>query len=341
MQKKLIALAIAGLAAAPAFAQTHVTIYGIADVYGVSTDGDHLHKNGIDGGGLSGNRIGFRGTEELGSGLKAVFNYEFGTNIDSNSGLNGTRQAYAGLAGGFGTVVAGRLQTPGYYAASDMDVTGAAWYSPLTAQENAINSTIVAGSNARLNNAVAYMTPTMGGFSGTVAYAFGEQVAAYDTGVKRQGVLGLGAKYAVGGLDVRGVYHRIDNLNGARDADIQEYMLAAGYDFGAFRLLGSWQRQDVKHSKADTNIYQLGAGIKVGSAGEIVGIVSHSKIGHTEEAKSTGFGLGYNHNLSKRTTVYAGFGYLKNDDNVVKTTFDTPVTGTKINTVGLGIRHAF
>ncbi|MBP6998627.1 MAG: porin, partial [Tepidiphilus sp.] len=129
MQKKLIALAVAGLVSAPVFAQSNIQIYGVADAY--MKYGDFMGDDamGVDSGGLAGSRIGFRGEEDLGSGLKAVFVLEQGINIDSgkSTGMTGdddknnngdqtfTRQAYVGLKGNFGQVALGRQYAPGYF----------------------------------------------------------------------------------------------------------------------------------------------------------------------------------------------------------------------------------
>ena len=145
MQKKIIALAVAGLASTAAFAQTNVQIYGIFD-YGYSYRWDSLTNGAVDsnsafnGGQASGSRLGFKGTEDLGNGLKAVFLFEQGLSVDTSSGASSgaittattaaaydasnndgktgsnnstyTRQAYAGLTGNFGTLIGGRLYTP-------------------------------------------------------------------------------------------------------------------------------------------------------------------------------------------------------------------------------------
>src|SRR5574343_1641212 len=91
MQKKIIALAIAGLASTAAFAQSNVTIYGRMDLGGVYRDGNSGGVNGVEGkyeiasGVGSGSRIGFKGVEDLGNGLKAVFQSEFGIGIDQTT----------------------------------------------------------------------------------------------------------------------------------------------------------------------------------------------------------------------------------------------------------------
>ncbi len=129
MQKKIIALAIAGLASTAAFAQSNVTIYGIADV-GVAQarSSGNLTATTVRSGGLSTSRIGFKGVEDLGNGLKALFVLEYALDVDQNTGIGGAasrattgmgaagpaRQQLVGLTGGFGTVAAGRLQTTAF-----------------------------------------------------------------------------------------------------------------------------------------------------------------------------------------------------------------------------------
>src|SRR5574343_1189893 len=112
MQKKIIALAVAGLASTAAFAQTNVTIYGSVDAgYTHRWDAEHrgtgVHtRSSIDTGGSAGNRLGFKGVEDLGNGLKAVFLLEQGFSFDGAAGANAQggrtfgRQAYVGLTGG-------------------------------------------------------------------------------------------------------------------------------------------------------------------------------------------------------------------------------------------------
>lgn len=131
MQKKLIALAVAGLAAAPAFAQTNVTIYGVADA-----TFDNVRATGsVNSGGNLGstNRVstnssylGFKGTEDLGNGLKAVFQFESGISSDSATGTWASRDSFVGLSGGFGTVVAGNLTGPTRALAAALDVNSGA-----------------------------------------------------------------------------------------------------------------------------------------------------------------------------------------------------------------------
>ena len=94
MQKKLIALAVAGLASTAAFAQTNVTIYGVADLGYVASSSNrngtttgNANYNGIDSGIWGGSRIGFKGEEALGNGLKTIFTLEYYIAPDENTGV--------------------------------------------------------------------------------------------------------------------------------------------------------------------------------------------------------------------------------------------------------------
>jgi len=309
MQKKLIALAIAGMAAAPAFAQSNVTIYGIADVYygyGKTDDGNKF--SGINSGGLSGSRLGFKGTEDLGNGLKAMFVYEFGTlGVDTGAGMGSTRQSYVGLGGNWGTLVAGRLQSPGYDFGVKYDAFGAAVFSPVGQLTTNWDLTVsgrnsgVAGNvlDTRLNNAAAYISPSLGGVTLKAAYAFGEQIKTKDTaslttestGYKNpQNVWALAADYDNGPLSVGAVYHDLNHIGGTRHTDIlsdfsgrnvdsQEWGLGASYDFTVVKLTGSYQRSKTKATGGEdfdtgadlasftqkSRIWNLGVSVPVGA----------------------------------------------------------------------------
>ena len=114
MQKKIIALAVAGLASGVAFAQSNVTIYGIVDMAYVHQSsavaaGDNAY-NAIDDGGWDRSRFGFKGTEDLGNGLSVSFQQEFAVRTDVNGGPITQRPAFIALAGkGWGSIKAGNF----------------------------------------------------------------------------------------------------------------------------------------------------------------------------------------------------------------------------------------
>ncbi|HQO29457.1 MAG TPA: porin, partial [Accumulibacter sp.] len=184
MQKKLIALAVAGLASSAAFAQTNVTMYGVADagyVYsrGSVFAGTKPEFSGIQSGLLAGSRLGFKGEEALGNGLKAIFLLEYALNIDQNSGVGSgsglaARQQYVGLAGNrWGQLTLGRQYAPGYDASSRNDSFLGAAFSPHSFLTSNAGYTITPNSGARWNNSVAYTSGNYGGFQAKAIYGFG------------------------------------------------------------------------------------------------------------------------------------------------------------------------
>jgi predicted porin len=194
MNKKLMAVAVAGALAAPAvaFAQaSSVQIYGRANLGfdsaeakgATAANSDHKRRNRVFD---SSSRLGFQGTENLGMGLKAVFKIETGVNMDngSNTGQHGganaatgylaSREGWAGLAGNWGQVLFGRQNV---------------WWTNLVdqTQANYINVGvqfatggfgIMGAPTVRTNNTVKYISPTMGGFTGFLSYAPGSESAA-------------------------------------------------------------------------------------------------------------------------------------------------------------------
>ena len=132
MHKNLIALAVASLASLPVFAQSGVTIYGLVDMgYKWSGDNiDHSISSGsaLDSGMSAGSRLGFKGTEDLGNGMKAGFVLEQGFNLDTGTlGQGGRvfgRQSFVSLSGGFGTVALGRQYPAGYLLTATVDPFG-------------------------------------------------------------------------------------------------------------------------------------------------------------------------------------------------------------------------
>ena len=167
MQKKIIALAVAALASTAAFAQTNVTIYGNVDM-GV------MFRQGNNGAVASGQSqydlqsaasqsyIGFKGVEDLGNGLKALFDLQYRISPDTNTGLASAGHQYVGLTGGFGTVVAGYLDGLRY------GIYGK--YSPF-GNYSVATLTSMTTQYDRAANALAYISPSFSGFTGHCAPA--------------------------------------------------------------------------------------------------------------------------------------------------------------------------
>ena len=368
MQKKLIALAIAGLVSAPAFAQSNVTIYGVADA-GLAW-GEHGDRDfsGVLSGVLSGSRIGFKGTEDLGNGLKAVFTLEQGFSIDNGAENDSTkafqRQAFVGLSGGFGTVSLGRQYAPGYDFQYDALVS--AIISPQAIlsgkpfggafAENGL--TINPGTPARWDNSLAY-NGSFGAIRARAIYSFGGNETGNDvTGVDADSddMMGVGLEYANGPLKVGGVYHYLkDALDVAGSDDQQEWLLGGSYNFGMLTLAGSYQQaKNASYVEdLDVDLWQVGVIVPVGAAGNV-----HLAYGEAEydaegdDAKSKSYTLAYTHALSKRTTAYVGYNRTDNDLGLALGPISSGAsynavtdvlsgTGEESDLVAVGIRHTF
>lgn len=348
MQKKLIALAVAGLVSAPVFAQSNVTIYGVADAYVAIGEHGENDFRGVEQGALSGSRIGFRGTEDLGNGLKAVFVVEQHINIDTGTNFGGSsRQAFVGLGGSFGTISLGRQYAPGYFF--NYDALAGAAVGVQSILSNQSGMTIAPTSNARWNNSIAYT----GSFSGLTARAiYSAGGVELDENPSDDDAYGVGLDYGIGGLKVGAVYHVVKNevaFGSAGDEKQKEWGLGASYDFGVVSLHASYQSaEDMRGVKGvDADLWQVGLVVPVG-AGNIhlaYGEIEFDQPGRDTEAKS--YSLAYTHALSKRTTAYAAFNRVDNDNGLAMglvgyghkagSTFG----GEDSDLLAIGIRHTF
>lgn len=344
MQKKLIALAIAGLVSAPAFAQSNVTIYGVADAaVGFGGHGDN-DFSGIVNGVLSGSRIGFKGAEDLGNGLKAVFTLEQGFDIGtgvSSPGVGGdstfSRQALVGLSGSFGTVSLGRQYAPGYFFG--YDAVASASVGPQSILSVNGGMSITPNSAARWDNSVAYT----GSFSGLTARAI-YSMKAVETSVSPEDddAYGLSLDYANGPLSVGGVYQVLQN----DVEDQEEWGIGAGYDFGVVKVLGSYQAVDGLGfaNGAEADLWQVGVVVPVGKAGNVHFAYGEYDRDDLNNAGAESYTLAYTHALSKRTTAYVAYNNTENESGTNR----FGVVGGTAGDLGddsdifaVGIRHTF
>ncbi|ENO75049.1 porin [Thauera sp. 63] len=342
MQKKLIALAVAAAAAAPAFAQSNVTVYGRIDMgytYSGSHSGDAESRNGIDSGQLQPSFIGFKGTEDLGNGLKVGFDFQTRLNIDTNeeldfAGSNSRRDAFLFLSGGFGTVAAGRLTTPQNAFLGSLDpfldsaITG---FSTNYTQ----GAALLAGTNiTRLDNTVAYISPSFSGLKVTAAYtasALNNEQADDDLDAN---IWAISPVYSNGPLTVGANYHRV-KLDAA-DATEKVWDLGAAYDFGMVKLSAAYGQDKLEVGSDDAKVKQwfVAATVPVSAAGNVLLAYGQQEIDDVDNSNNDRFSIGYHHSLSKRTTVYAQYGDYDIEEN--------SLAGEGYESkFGLGVRHTF
>lgn len=335
MKKSLIALAVLAASGA-SFAQSSVTIYGIADVYLGSTRTTGAPTQTVLGsGGISGSRYGFKGSEDLGGGLKANFVFEQGFSIDTGAaGTTDTafaaaanaafsRYAYVGFSGGFGEVKLGKAGT-----AYD-DITGAgnsAFDSALSANNNVFLSS---GYHWNPSNTIYYASPSMSGFSAAVSYSLGEnKTAAVDAG----SITSFNVAYAAGPV-AAALGYQTEKATSAVDATTFT-RLNGSYNFGVAKVIAGYGRfVNGAVAGSQTTEWELGADFPVSSALTLSGGVARSSDNAAAgDAVRKGYGIAALYTLSKRTALYGG--YESATQTVAGTDTDTSL-------FAVGVKHTF
>jgi predicted porin len=325
MKKTAIALALAGMAAAPLAAMADTTVYGSVRLSETWTD--------IDGGDdfwdvqNESSRLGFRGSEDLGNGLAAIYHYEFGVNASEDAAVGGSdvggRLAYVGLTGGFGQVSLGRQWNPYYFAVGgEVDV-----FNGINSSNGYYFMGVIPGSlvpQTRSGNLLVYMTPSFNGLVGAVAVENdGEDgndgadrvqaAVTYDNGP-----LFLGAGWRQTDSEVFGPL--VDN-------DLDQYGAQARFNFGPFGLAGSWQRLDDGDDNSDT--YDLVGSFGFGNNTLRLGYFDVEEVGD-------GYLVGLQHNLSKRSRLW-----IEYSDNDFEDDFTLLTATDDRQNVSIGMRHDF
>jgi predicted porin len=381
MKKSLIALAVMAAAGA-ASAQSSVTLFGIVDVNYNYIKGDgNGHVSRLTDSGYNSSRLGFRGTEDLGGGMSASFWLEAGLNPDNGTGdttntnnqisgvavgtvggqgITFNRRSTVSLAGGWGEIRLGRDYVPTFWNLTVFDpfgTNGVAAYSALAISAG----TGIGGQNGlltstRASNSIGYfLPPNLGGFYGQFMYAMGENfssgtgtvLGAKDDGRYIGGRLG----FASGPFNVAAAYGETKYSAGTVAAptlggNYRVANIGGQWDFGFAKLMAQWGRDEIRtalNPKQDT--YLIGGLIPVG-AGEIRLSWAHANVKTPISAAvddADMFGIGYVHNLSKRTAVYATYARVNNKGNGVAFNNGRATTELGGNTDGfdLGIRHSF
>lgn len=346
MQKKLIVLAVAGCVCAPVFAQSNVTFYGLADAalgFGHTKDNDY---RAVLSGVTLGSRIGFRGVEELGNGLKAIYTLEHGFNIDTGTPLFAnsafSRQAYVGLQGGFGTVSLGRQYAPGHFVFSYHEAIGAA-LSPQAILAGASGLSILSAGIARWDNSIAY-TGKFGGLTARAIYsAQNESEVELGQSASDDDRLGVGLDYANGPLKAGLIYHLVKDVVGK---DQNEWYVGAAYKFSKLSLSAAWQMgRDISAADRDSQIWSLGTTIPLSSVSDLILSYGRLKERDLKDANASNWTVQYNHHLSKRTMLYAAYNRTHNDDNssvgAVFGTLKPMYPGESAAMAVFGMRHRF
>lgn len=319
MQKKLIVLALTGLASTAAFSD--VTVYGRVDYgyevrngnNGKSTERET--KREFASGIQAGSRLGVKGSDDLGGGVKAIFEIESGVSNDASSTSAGTsglftanRHSYVGVTGPFGTAVGGRLDGVRYGLFNKYDVFaggGMGNFAQMTQQVD------------RANNAIAYISPDMGGLSLTLAYgtAITGQEAAGNVG--DVGLMTAMGSFNKGPLSVSLDWEQLKAKKTEGKATV--VVVGGSFDLGVVKVgaLVDSHKSDIGSSGTYSVDYRdafISLSVPVGKATiKATGGRIDDKTSANKDA--TKIGVGVNYALSKQTGVYLDYGKITNKNN--------------------------
>ena len=361
MKRSLYALALVTTFPCMA-AATSVTVYGVADVnisHFRNSDGSITSMNS---GGLGGSRFGFRGVEKLSDRTDAIFVLEGGFNINTGTSAQGGRlfgrQAYVGLRDkDYGSVIAGRLQGLGY------EFSGT--YDPMMFAPGSVIGSLTGESGrpwiynpladpARMDNAVLYKTPKIGGFQ--LGYQHGFRAAPTDAAPRSKSYDLAALTYAEGPLSVTYAFGRSTGTTytTAATSSQTEHALGVQYKFSMATVFGTYQIRKTDGYSGSDRAWQVGARVPVSEAGRVHFAYGRSDNdtpwGRTDDIVDwglTSWAVGYIHNLSKRTMLYTYFKQLDNRGNGRQTIFPPgglpapSESGDKVRAFGVGIQHRF
>jgi len=259
MKKPFIVLALAAAAATSAQAQsTAVTLFGIVDasLRQVKNGGDSVSS--LASGGINSSRLGVRGAEDLGGGLRAGFWLEHGFNLDTGTQSDASRfwnrRSTVSLIGGFGEVRLGRDFTPIYTGWSDFDAFSDNGVAAGGKFSDRIGSNV--DTLTRSDNQLTYLLPAMGGVYGQLSVAAGEGAAGRKMIAGRVG-------YSAGPLNVSVALGRTEVTPTAGSDEHEVITLGGSYDLGVMRVLAYWRQNQFGAGKV--TVTSIGATVPLRS----------------------------------------------------------------------------
>jgi predicted porin len=346
MNKKLVAVAVAGLLAAPLAAQAqtaNVTLYGRLNLTMEAVSGRAVDPNlpanaapvnrTVYRVSSNSSRLGVRGSEALGGGLSAIFQLESSISADSGGGTLAGRETFVGLQGSWGTAKIGNFLAPyddihpifGNVPTLTTSIlsTAALWAQGSQTKDNG-------GFDARLGNSIRYDSPRIGGFVGSV------QIAQMDTSnsslaqqQRHAYVLSTGGFYSNGPFQAGIAYESNTKVRGVNLNDWAA-SIAANWNFGIVKIGGVYERldYDTPTGSLKRDFWGVSATAPIGP-GELYafygnagdgkgGAANGTTVGQLTKGGGTGasqWEISYTYALSKRTLAYTGFVQTLNDTN--------------------------
>ncbi|MCU7798763.1 MAG: porin [gamma proteobacterium symbiont of Lucinoma myriamae] len=307
-------------------------------------------------------RIGFKGSEDLGNGMKVGYLIEWSVDMDGDSskaggGDLGERNRAVTLSGDWGTMLVGKWDTPFKTVGRKVEL-----FSERLGDQRNMNAGAVL--DARAENVIAYVTPNMNGFSATVAYVFDVEQLSGTNGADNSdySAISFNAIYNNGPILAAFGYANYSDENfGTNMEDQTTWRLAGSYSFGDFKVLGNYTdiSDGMGNDGSDSNIWTVGGSYKMGNNTIKLQYATRDEFDDTKGSVDSGdetgasqWAIGLDHTMSKRTTVYVEYADLSNDDYSSSTSWKTMGNGATVGQdssglnqdtdgFGVGIIHKF
>jgi len=336
MKKNILAVAIAGAMVAPLAANAAApTLYG---QFNVALDS--VTDNGTDFANRN-SRLGVKGSEDLGNGLKAVYQFETTLSIvKANGGFGDARNTFVGVAGGFGTIFAGRHDTPLRMIQPSDRFNDSAYLGNNTGRFGGLNQSVGnASGEDRLDDMVAYISPKINGFQvivGGVTSTTSSDKDDQSLGNAYSASIAYGSKksglYAAAALTQR--TDKISDIEGLTEQ--QNTRATVQYSDAGLVVSAMYNAVDFKESDAASAI-TLGAAYTMGALTPKAKVAMLDKeVNGSTDKSSTNYAIGLDYALGKKTRAVVEYGVLdKNSETAIN-------TGDKNTTVfSVGLHHAF
>lgn len=344
MKKSLIALAVAGAVAAPAaFAATsNVDIYGIFGAAVDIIDRDNASEDEFKVSSTA-SRIGFKGAEDLGGGLSAIWQVETGLNIDTNGGSWGSRNTFVGLSSkSLGTVRLGNYDTAYKMSTGRLDVFAdtLADYNTIMGSADGNNATF----DRRESNSISYESPDFSGLK--LMGTYGQQNEAGNSNPDPD-LWSLAAVYANGPLFATLAYETLNDFGVSRDVD--SWKIGAGYKFGNTTLGAAYENMDDDQANSvfSRDAWYVSVRHDMGNIA-LKGAYANAEDSDAGNDGADFWALGVDYAMSKRTVVYALYTSLDNETAANFTLGSSGTTGaqasgngTNPNGLSIGLKHSF
>jgi predicted porin len=333
MKKSLLALAALTAFAGVASAQSSVTLFGVVDLNMRNVKNGSTSVKSLSQDGIASSRLGFRGVEDLGGGMRAGFWIEGATNPDTGTatGQSWQRRSTLSLMGGFGEIRLGRDYTPDFWNHTIYDPFGT---NGVGSSVNTFGTLNGATTLVRANNSIGYFLPAMGGLFGQAMIsaaegpANGNKITAFRIG------------YGAGPVNVAFSYGKTETAN---QQDWKRMNFGGSFNLGFMTLMGQYNTGD-GGTAGEIKHMVLGGLVPMGQSSLKFSYVKSDGSGAISSRDATQMAFGYQYDLSKRTAMYATYARISNKSGANYAVGGPPgagALGQGSNGYEFGLRHSF